>query len=120
LIGCWRASCEAPAANPQEARSAAADDAPSAVEAVDKGARAQVRADDPTKPAEFNPAGFSFAAGRGEFWTARFKLMLLGATDATDRASFNGPPLLETSLKVKRNYAHGQGSAIVAAPISRT
>jgi len=51
-------------------------------------ARAQVRADDPTKPAEFNPAGFSFAfAGRGEFWTARFKLMLLGATDATDRAS---------------------------------
>jgi hypothetical protein len=23
--------------------------------------------------------------GRGEFWTARFKLMLLGATDATDR-----------------------------------
>ena len=52
------------------------------------GARAQVRADDPTKPAEFNPAGFSFAfAGRGEFWTARFKLMLLGATDATDRAS---------------------------------
>jgi hypothetical protein len=52
------------------------------------GARAQIRVDDPTKPAEFNPAGFSFAfAGRGEFWTARFKLMLLGATDATDRAS---------------------------------
>jgi len=52
------------------------------------GRRAQVRADDPTKPAESNPVGFSFAfAGRGEFWTARFKLMLLGATDATDRAS---------------------------------
>jgi hypothetical protein len=52
-------------------------------------ARTQVRGDNPTKPAEFNPSsGFSFAfAGRGEFWTARFKLMLLGATDATDRAS---------------------------------
>jgi len=61
--------------------------APATAEAVDKRARAQVRGDDPTKPAEFNPAGFSFAfAGRGEFWTARFKLMLLGATDATDRA----------------------------------
>ena len=71
---------EAPAPSPQEAR-------PAAVETVDEGTRAQVRADDPTKPAEFNPAGFSFAAGRGEFWTARFKLMLLGATDATDRAS---------------------------------
>jgi hypothetical protein len=30
--------------------------------------RPVVRVDDPTKPAEFNPAGFSFSfAGRGEF-----------------------------------------------------
>jgi hypothetical protein len=79
---------EAPAPSTPEARPPAADDASAAVETVDEGARAQVRADDPTKPAEFNPAGFSFAfAGRGEFWIARFKLMLLGATDATDRAS---------------------------------
>jgi hypothetical protein len=64
----------------QRKRNREAVDASPAAEAVDKGARAQVRADDPTKPAEFNPAGFSFAfAGRGEFWTARFKLMFLGA-----------------------------------------
>jgi hypothetical protein len=57
------------------------------VEAVDSGARPQVRADDPAKPAEFNPAGFSFAfAGRGEILTVRFKLMLLGA-DAPSEAS---------------------------------
>jgi hypothetical protein len=77
---------EAPA---PEAQPATAGGTSPAAEAVDKGARAQVRVDDPTKPAEFNPAGFSFAfaSGRGEFWTARFNLMLLGATDATDRAS---------------------------------
>ena len=52
------------------------------------GARAQVPADDPTKPAEFNPAGFSFAfAGRGELLTVPFKLMHLGAADATSEAS---------------------------------
>jgi hypothetical protein len=76
-----------------EAQPATAGGTSPAAEAVTTtGARAQVRVDevdDPTKPAEFNPAGFSFAfaSGRGEFWTARFKLMLLGATDATDRAS---------------------------------
>ncbi len=45
-------------------------------------------ADDPTKPAEFNPAGFCFAfAGRGELLTVPFKLMHLGAADATSEAS---------------------------------
>ena len=82
-------------------------------------ARAQVRVDDPTKPAEFNPAGFSFAfaSGRGEFWTARFKLMLLGATDATDRASLAAHRFSNLTLKVKKNYAYNQSSAFVVAPV---
>jgi hypothetical protein len=72
---------------PEAEQATAGGTSPAAEAVTTTRARAQVRVD-PTKPAEFNPAGFSFSfAGRGEFWTARFKLMLLGATDATDRAS---------------------------------
>ena len=76
---------------PEAEQATAGGTSPAAEAVTTTGARAQVRVDEvdgPTKPAEFNPVGFSFSfAGRGEFWTARFKLMLLGATDATDRAS---------------------------------
>jgi len=62
-----------------------------------------------------NPAGFSFAE-RG---------ILIGASQDNafgcgrhnPRGKSSGPPLLEPSLKVKRNNAHGQSSTFKVAPV---
>jgi hypothetical protein len=75
---------KAPAPIGQKAQPAAAGGSCKTAKAVNKGARAQVRANDPTKPAETNPAGFSFAfAGRGPVLAVTFMPILLGAADAT-------------------------------------
>jgi hypothetical protein len=79
--------------------------------------RAQVRADDPTKPAEFNPGFFFCFCGARRVLDRTFQTDAFGRDRCNRTGKFSGPSLLEPSWKVKRNYAHNQSSAFVVAPV---
>jgi hypothetical protein len=68
-----------------------------------------------------SPSGFFFCfCGTRRPFDGAFQADVFGRGRCNQRGKFSGPPLLEASLKVKRNHTHNQSSAFVVAPVSRT
>jgi hypothetical protein len=68
----------------------------------------------------FNPAGFSFGfGGFGKLLLLLLLSLTLGRRWRSRPDKSGGPPPLEPSFKVNRDYGHNQSSGLAVAPVSK-